>query len=65
MCVVLANGYGGVLFSFLSVAKMEQPINSMQELANSNVQLLVQARSETAKNFMVLYSSNWNAPSNC
>ena len=55
MTVVLANAYGGVLFSFLSVTKLKQPINTLEELANSKeVQLLLQSRSETAKNFMVI-----------
>ena len=54
MAVVLANAYGGVLFSFLSVAKLEQPINTLEELANSNeVQLTVSLGTETARNFMV------------
>ena len=54
MCVVLANGYGGVLFSFLSVTKLEQPINTLEELANSkDVQLTVPLGTETARNFMV------------
>ena len=56
MCVVLANGYGGVLFSFLSVAKLEQPINTLVELANSKeVQLSLVLGSETARNFMVQF----------
>jgi len=42
MAVVLANAYGGVLFSFLSVSKLEQPINSLEELAKSkDVTLIV------------------------
>ena len=46
MTVVLANGYAGTLFSFLSVAKLEPIINSLDELANSTeVQLITQARS--------------------
>jgi hypothetical protein len=54
MCVVLANGYAGTLFSFLSVSKLEQPINSLEELANSkDVQLLVQFKTEVADRFMV------------
>ena len=54
MCVVLANGYGGVLFSFLSVSKLEQPINSMEELANSkDVQLVLQYRTELTDRFLV------------
>ena len=47
LAVVLANAYGGVLFSFMSVAKLEQPINSLQELAQSkDVKLAVIDRSE-------------------
>ena len=54
MAVVLANGYGGTLFSFLSVSKLEQPINSMQELANSkDVMIAVIDRSELANRIMV------------
>ena len=54
MCVVLANGYGGVLFSFLSVEKLEPPINSMEELANSkDVQLILQFRTELADRYLV------------
>ena len=54
MCVVLANAYGGVLFSFLSVSKLEQPINSLEELANSqDVLLILQDRSDIADRFMV------------
>lgn len=42
MAVVLANAYGGVLFSFLSVSKLEQPINSLEELAKpKDVTLIV------------------------
>ena len=41
MCVVLANAYAGILFSFLSVAKLEQPINSIEEMVKLNdVQLI-------------------------
>ena len=55
MCVVLANGYGGVLFSFLSVTKLEQPINSIEDLANSkDVQLVLQYRTELADRFLVI-----------
>ena len=35
MSVVLANAYGGVLFSFLSVTKLGPAINSLNELAVS------------------------------
>ena len=56
MCVVLANGYAGTLFSFLSVAKLEPAINSLEELANSNeVKLLVQHRTELADRLMVSF----------
>jgi hypothetical protein len=55
MTVVLANGYAGTLFSFLSVVKLEQPINSLRELASSNdVKLLVMGQSEYAKTLLVL-----------
>ena len=41
MCVVLANAYAGILFSFLSVAKLEKPINSIEEMVKLNdVQLI-------------------------
>jgi hypothetical protein len=47
MAVVLANGYGGVLFSFLSVTKWEPPINSLQEWAQvKDAKLVVIDRSE-------------------
>ena len=53
--VVLANAYGGVLFSFLSVTKLEQPINSLEELANSkDVKLIAQLRFELTERFLVL-----------
>ena len=54
VAVVLANGYAGTLFSFLSVAKLQPVINSIEELANSkDVQLMVQARSVLAEHFLV------------
>ena len=54
MAVVLANAYGGVLFSFLSVTKLEPIVNSLEELAHSpNLQLIIQDRSELAIRFMV------------
>ena len=57
MTVVLANGYGGVLFSFMSVAKLEAPINSLEELANSrDVTLIVQANSEYSNRLLVSYT---------
>ena len=47
--VVLANAYSGVLFSFLSVNKLEPVISSLEELANSkDVQLIVQDGVELA-----------------
>ena len=50
--VVLANGYAGTLFSFLSVAKLEPIINSLEELANSkDVQLIIQDRVDLALRF--------------
>ena len=56
MAVVLANAYSGVLFSFLSVSKLNQPINSMKELAKSeHVQLAVIDRSELAIQLMELH----------
>ena len=52
--VVLANAYGGVLFSFLSVTKLEQPINTLEELANSkDVTLLIPDRVELAERLLV------------
>ena len=61
MTVVLANGYAGTLFSFLSVSKLEQPINSIEELANSkDVTLLTQSETELTDRFLVrefLYKS--------
>ena len=51
--VVLANGYAGTLFSFLSVAKLEPIINSLEELANSkDVQLIIQDRVDLALRFL-------------
>ena len=58
MAVVLANAYGGVLFSFLSVSKLDQPINSMQELANAkDVHFAVLDRSELAIRLVVISTS--------
>ena len=55
MSVVLANAYGGVLFSFLSVTKLEPAINSLNELAVSkNVQLLALNGFELTNRFLVL-----------
>ena len=54
MVVVLTNFYAGILLSFLSVSKLDQPINSLEELANSkSCQLLVQASSDVANDFLV------------
>ena len=52
--VVLANAYAGTLFSFLSVAKLESPINSLQELAKTTkIQLILQAHTELADQILV------------
>lgn len=54
MTVVLANGYAGTLFSFMSVTKLMQPINSIEELAYSNeVTLLTQSDTELTNRFLV------------
>ena len=55
MTVVLANGYAGTLFSFLSVAKLEPAINSLEELANANknLQLIIQDKTELTDRLMV------------
>ena len=54
MCVVLANAYAGVLFSFLSVAKLEPIVKSLEELANAKqLKLIVQDRSELANRYLV------------
>ena len=54
MAVVLANAYGGVLFSFLSVSKLEQPINSMEELSRSKqVMIITQDRTELSTRLLV------------
>ena len=56
MTVVLANGYAGVLFSFMSVTKLEQPINSIEELASSDeITLLTQSDTELTNRFLVLF----------
>jgi hypothetical protein len=55
MAVVLANGYGGVLFSFLSVTKLEPIVNSLEELAQSkHLELIIQDRTELGFRFMVI-----------
>ena len=55
MTVVIANGYAGTLFSFITVAKLQAPINSMEELAkNPNVKLLIQGQTNLATRFMVM-----------
>ena len=54
MTVVLANAYAGTLLSFLTVQKLQQPINSIEELAESKTcQLIVQGGSEWTKIFLV------------
>ena len=55
MTVVLANGYAGTLFSFLSVAKLEPAINSLEELANANknLQLIIQDKKKLTDRLMV------------
>ena len=59
MCVVLANGYAGTLFSFISVTKLHKPINSLEELANSTeIKLLIQGQTGLADRFMVMLSNN-------
>ena len=56
MTIVLANGFGGVLFSFLSVAKLEPAIDSLEELANSSgVHLMIQDRTDLSVRFLVHY----------
>jgi hypothetical protein len=55
MCVVLANGYGGVLFSYLSVQKLEPALNSIEDIAKSNVKLAVLSRSELSTRLLVSY----------
>ena len=54
MAVVLANAYAGTLFSFLSVAKLEPIVNSLEELAHSKkLQLILQAHSDVSARFLV------------
>jgi hypothetical protein len=54
MTVVLANAYAGTLFSFLSVAKLNPIINSLDELATSTqFQLVAQAKSQWTDYLMV------------
>ena len=55
MTVVLANAYAGTqLLSFLTVTKLNEPINSLEELANSKTcQLIVQGGSGIANQFLV------------
>ena len=57
MCIVLANGYAGTLFSFLSVTKLQQPINSVKELADAmksrDIRLLIQGQTILADRFLV------------
>ena len=55
MAVVLANAYGGVLFSFLSVAKLVPIINSLDELTKSkDVQLITLRGVDLTNRFLVL-----------
>lgn len=54
MTVVLANGYAGTLFSFMSVTKLKQPINSIEELAASSITLLTQSDTELTNRFLVM-----------
>ena len=52
--VVLANAYGGVLFSFLSVNKLEPAIKSLDELAASkNVRLVTLRGLQLTNRFLV------------
>ena len=52
--VVLANAYAATLFSYLSVAKLEPAINSLQELANAkNIQLIAQDHTELVERILV------------
>ena len=54
MTIVLANGYAGVLFSFLSVPKLEPIVNSLDELAESKtVQLVTLEKTTWALQLMV------------
>ena len=54
MVVVLANAYAGKLLSFLSVAKLEPVINSLDELAKSDTcQLIVQGGEDLVNDFLV------------
>ena len=55
MAVVLANAYAGTLFSFLSVAKLEPIVNSLQEMARAKqLKLIVKDRSELSDRFLVI-----------
>ena len=55
MVVVLANAYAGFLLSFITVMKLEQPINSLDELAKSKTcQLIAQGGADLANDFLVL-----------
>ena len=54
MTVVLANAYAGTLLSFLTVKKLNEPINSLDELANSkSCQLIVQGGTDFTNQFLV------------
>jgi len=62
LTVVLANAYAGVLFSFLSVARLEPIINSLAELADSkDVQLIINDRLDFTNRLLVssIFPSNW------
>ena len=61
MCVVLANGYAGVLFSFLTVTKLQPIINSIEELAVSDVQLLIQQDTELTGGYLVTQKYKFNS----
>ena len=59
--VVLANSYSGTLFSFLSVAKLQPAINSLEELAkNTHIQLILQARTEITDRILVTLMTSVN-----
>lgn len=54
VAVVLANAYAGVLFSFLSVSKLQPVLNSLEEVAYAkDVTFLVIDRSELALRLLV------------
>ena len=54
MAVVLANGYAGTLFSFMSVKKLEPAINSLDDLARSKeTQLIIPPYKDLFGQFLV------------